>query len=246
MAGRVAVVTGAGRGIGRAIALAYAREAATVLASAARSTGELDSLEEDAVGLPGRVLTHRSDVTDPSDAEALVAAAMGVAGRIDVLVNNAARGMRFVNEGFMTEPLPFWKADPAAWRAVMRTNIDGVFNLTRLVVPHMLANGSGSVINVTINEATMVRKGFSPYGPSKAALEAMTHVWARELEGSGVRINLLLPGGATDTGMVPAGVPSEIRSGLLRPEIMGEPAVWLAVGEAHDQRVVAKDFSPAP
>ena len=91
-----------------------------------------------------------------------------------MLVNNAARGMRFVNQRFMTDPQPFWEADPEAWRLVIETNIVGVFLMSRAVVPHMLAAGRGSIINVTINHATMVRRGFSPYGPSKAALEAMT------------------------------------------------------------------------
>ena len=103
-----------------------------------------------------------------------------------MLVNNAARGMRFVNDRFMTDPRPFWEADPVAWSMVIETNIVGVFLMSRAVVPHMLAAGRGSIINVTVNQATMMRRGFSPYGPSKAALEAMTRVWAAELEGSGV------------------------------------------------------------
>ena len=149
-----------------------------------------------------------------------------------MLVNNAARGMRFVNPRFMTDPQPFWEADPDAWRLVIETNIVGVFLMSRAVVPHMLAAGGGSIINVTINHATMVRRGFSPYGPSKAALEAMTTVWAAELEGTGVHINLLAPGGATNTGMIPEGMPDGVD--LLEPDIIVPAALHLAL--AHEQR----------
>jgi NAD(P)-dependent dehydrogenase (short-subunit alcohol dehydrogenase family) len=164
-----------------------------------------------------------------------------VRGRIDVLVNNAARGMRFVNERFMTDPRPFWEADPAAWRMVIETNIVGVFLMSRAVVPHMLAAGRGSIINITVSETTMTRRGFSPYGPSKAALEAMTRVWEAELEGSGVAINLLAPGGATATGMVPDDVPASVE--LLDPEIIVPPAVHLALTRSSGARVLATEWN---
>jgi 3-oxoacyl-[acyl-carrier protein] reductase len=105
----------------------------------------------------------------------------------------------------------------------------------------MLAAGHGSIINVTVNRQTMVRRGFSPYGPSKAALEAMTEVWAQELDGTGVVINLLAPGGATATGMVPDDVPEGID--LLSPEIVVAGAVHLASTDRSGQRIVGADWS---
>jgi 3-oxoacyl-[acyl-carrier protein] reductase len=179
-------------------------------------------------------------VTSQADVDRLVDSALAMNGRIDVLVNNAARGMRFVNERFMTDPAPFWEADPEAWRLVMETNIVGVFLMSRAVVPHMLAAGHGSIINVTVNHETMVRRGFSPYGPSKAALEAMTQVWAQELEGTGVHINLLAPGGATATGMVPDGAPAELK--LLSPEIVVAPALHLALAQTSGQRILGTEW----
>jgi 3-oxoacyl-[acyl-carrier protein] reductase len=167
--------------------------------------------------------------------------ALDVRGRIDVLVNNAARGMRFVNERFMTDPEPFWEADPMAWRMVIETNIVGVFLMSRAVVPHMLAAGRGSIINVTVNEATMTRRGFSPYGPSKAALEAMTRVWEAELEGTGVALNLLAPGGATATGMVPDDVPQSVE--LLDPDIIVPPALHLALAQSSGARILATEWN---
>jgi 3-oxoacyl-[acyl-carrier protein] reductase len=239
--GRVAIVTGGGRGIGRAIALGYARAGAQVIVSVARNRAEADAVAEESRSMPGRVEAVQADVTMSADVEGLVARAMSYTGSIDVLVNNAARGMRFVNERFMSEPRPFWEADPEAWRMVMETNTVGVFLMARAVMPHMLAAGRGSIVNITINRHTMVRRGFSPYGPSKAALEAMTEVWAQELEGTGVVINLLLPGGATATGMVPDDVPDGVE--LLSPEIAVPGALHLAVTDRSGQRIVGTEWS---
>ena len=86
---------------------------------------------------------------------------------------------------------------------VIDTNVSGVFLLTRAVVLQMLKRGWGRIINISINRETMERKGFTPYGPSKAALESMSTIWAQELAGTGITLNMLLPGGATNTGMIP-------------------------------------------
>jgi NAD(P)-dependent dehydrogenase (short-subunit alcohol dehydrogenase family) len=237
---RVAIVTGGGRGIGRAIALAYARAGADVVISSARSFEQAQAVAGEAHDLPGAIHPIRADVTDAAEVEALVAETLSIRGRIDVLVNNAARGMRFVNERFMTEPQPFWEADPEAWRLVIETNVVGVFLMTRAAVPHMLAAGRGSIINVTINHETMVRRGFSPYGPSKAALEAMTKVWEAELDGTGVVINMLAPGGATLTGMIPEGAKPPMP--LLEPEIVVPGALALALADRSGQRIVGTEF----
>ncbi len=237
----VAVVTGGGRGIGRAIALGYANAGADVVISAARRPEQAAEVVARGGALPGTIQAVQADVTVAGDVDRLVQRALEIRGRIDVLVNNAARGMRFVNERFMTDPRPFWDADPVAWSLVIETNIVGVFLMSRAVVPHMLAAGSGSIINVTVNETTMTRRGFSPYGPSKAALEAMTRVWEAELEGSGVAINLLAPGGATATGMVPDDVPDGVD--LLDPEIIVPAAIHLALTRSSGERILATEWS---
>jgi len=239
---RVAIVTGGGRGIGRAISLGYAGAGADVVISVARSPAEADEVVAAGEAMAGTIQAVQADVTDASDVDRLVERALTIRGRIDVLVNNAARGMRFVNERFMSDPVPFWEADPEAWRLVMETNTVGVFLMSRAVMPHMLAVNRGSIINVTINRETMVRRGFSPYGPSKAALEAMTQVWAQELEGTGIVINLLAPGGATATGMVPDDVPSTVP--LLSPEIVVAPALHLALAESSGQRILGTEWQP--
>ncbi len=234
---RVALVTGGGRGIGRAIALGYAREGAHVIITVAGHPDEAERTAADAAGLPGRITAVTADVTSDGDVGRLAAQLPAP----DILVNNAARGMRFVNERFMTDPRPFWEIDPQAWRLVMDTNINGVFLMTRAFAPRMVERRSGSIINVTVSETTMVRKGFSPYGPSKAAVEAMTKVWAADLEDTGVVINLLLPGGATDTGMIaPHARPANIT--LLDPQIVVPGAIYLALTRASGQRIVGTEF----
>jgi len=238
--GRIAIVTGGGRGIGRAIAEAFAGEGAKVFVTAARRKQEI----EDVATRIGGVAVQ-ADVADEGDVRRLVNSVVSDFGGIDILVNNAARGMRFINERFLTEPRPFWEADPAAWRMVIDTNVNGVFLMTRAVFPHMIRRGRGRVINISINSETMKRRGFSPYGPSKAALESMSLIWARELEGTGVTLNILLPGGATNTGMIPESFPASRRRDLIDPAVMGPPAVHLASDEAegvNGQRIVAIEW----
>jgi NAD(P)-dependent dehydrogenase (short-subunit alcohol dehydrogenase family) len=112
---------------------------------------------------------------------------------VDVLVNNAGIGMRTVNPRFLTEPQPFWEVSPTGFRDVMETKVTGSFLVARAIVPRMLAKGGGRVITISMNEQTMTRRGFVPYGPSGAAVEAMSRVMAADLAGSPVTVNILLP-----------------------------------------------------
>lgn len=117
---------------------------------------------------------------------------------------------------------------------VIDTNVNGPFLRARAAVPHMLAAGWGRIVNITMNHETMRRRGFSPYGPSKAALESETTIWAQDLEGSGVTVNALLPGGATLTGMIPPGLDDNMRAQLLDPHVVVAPLLWLASAAADD------------
>ncbi len=238
---KVAIVTGGGRGIGRAIALAFAGEGAKVAVTAARQKNEIEKVASESGGI-----AVVADVSNKEDVDRLVARVISEFGRIDILVNNAGRGMKFVNDKFMTDPRPFWEADPDVWRMVIDTNVNGVFLMTRAVIPYMLKQGAGRIINVSMNYETMKRKGFTPYGPSKAALESMSIIWAQELDGTGITLNVLLPGGATDTGMIPDSIPESIRNKLIDPAVTGPPAVYLASEEAKDvngQRIIAIEWN---
>lgn len=189
------------------------------------------------------------DVRDEASVAALVDGASERLGGIDMLVNNAGIGMRTVNPKFLTDRQPFWEVPPEGFRAVFETKATGTFLVTRAVVPMMLERGSGRIVNISMSESTMTRAGFVPYGPSGAAVEALSRIMAADLDGSGVTVNMLLPGGATATGMVPDEVPAELRARLLDPAVMGPPIVWLASRDTegvHNQRIIAKEFNAAP
>jgi NAD(P)-dependent dehydrogenase (short-subunit alcohol dehydrogenase family) len=111
---------------------------------------------------------------------------------------------------------------------VIDTNVNGPFLMARAAVRSMLRQRWGRIVNVSMNHETMRRAGFSPYGPSKAAVESETIIWAQDLAGTGVTVNALLPGGATLTGMIPAGVPDMVRTSLLDAGVMVAPLLWLA------------------
>ena len=112
--------------------------------------------------------------------------------------------MRLVSDDFLTRPTRFWEVAPAVWRDIVDTNVNGPFLMARACAPALLASGRGRIVNVSMNHETMRRAGFSPYGPSKAALESETIIWAQDFAGTGVTVNALLPGGATETGLPPA------------------------------------------
>ncbi len=115
---------------------------------------------------------------------------------------------------------------------VIDTNANGPFMMARRAVPLMVKAGWGRIINVSVSHETMRRRGFSPYGPSKAALESETIIWSQDLAGTGVTVNALLPGGATLTGMIPDAVSNDVRSTLLDPAIIVPPLLWLASSDS--------------
>ena len=204
-----------------------------------------DRAERTAAELGRRALGVALDVRDEASVAECVEQTVDRLGTIDVLVNNAGIGMRTVNPRFLSEPQPFWKVTPGGFRDVFDTKATGCFQMARAVVPGMLDRGAGRIVNITMNEQTMVRRGFVPYGPAGAAVEALSRVMAADLGDTPVSVNLLAPGGATLTGMIPDDTPAEIRSRLLDPAVMGPPIVWLASEEAagvHDERIVATEF----
>ena len=172
LAGQVAIVTGGGRGLGRAMTLGLAQAGVRVIATAARELAEVEAVAQEAERACGddRVRPLLADVTRAADCAAAVREAVARFGRLDILVNNAGRGMKYVSDTFLTEPTRFWEVAPDTWRMVIDTNVNGPFLMARTAVPAMLERGSGRIVNVSMNRETMRRRGFSPYGPSKAAL----------------------------------------------------------------------------
>jgi NAD(P)-dependent dehydrogenase (short-subunit alcohol dehydrogenase family) len=233
------LVTGGTSGLGLAMASALATAGARV-ALTGRSGDRASSV---AAELPSAIGIEL-DVRDEASVATAVDQAWSRLGGLDMLVNNAGIGMRTVNPRFMTHPQGFWEMPAGGFRAVVETNLTGYFLVAREVTPRMLAAGSGRIVNISVSESTMHRAGFVPYGPSRAGSEALSRIMAADLRDTGVTVNLLLPGGATMTGMLP---PEAVAGGqrFLEPAVMGPPIVWLASDEAagvHDERIVAVEF----
>jgi NAD(P)-dependent dehydrogenase (short-subunit alcohol dehydrogenase family) len=235
------LVTGGTSGLGLAMASALAAAGATV-ALTGRSAARASAV---AAELPAAIGIEL-DVQDESSVARAVERAWSRLGGIDMLVNNAGIGMRTVNPRFMTHPQGFWEVPADGFRAVIETNLTGYFLVAREVTPRMLAAGGGRIVNISVSYSTMRRAGFTPYGPSRAGSEALSRIMAADLRGTGVTVNLLLPGGATITGMLPPGAMPEGQQ-FLEPTVMGPPIVWLASDEAadvHDERIIATEFDP--
>jgi NAD(P)-dependent dehydrogenase (short-subunit alcohol dehydrogenase family) len=235
------LVTGGTSGLGRAMAEALARAGARVAVTSRNRERAQSMAAELGAGAVGVEL----DVRDVTSVLAAVDRTYGMFEGLDLLVNNAGIGMRSVNPQFMTDPRPFWEVTPGGFRDVLETKATGTFLVARAVVPRMLGAGGGRVVTISMSEQTMTRRGFVPYGPSGAAVEALARVMAADLADTPVAANILLPGGATATGMLPDDVPEAVRATLLAPAIMGPPIVWLASPDAdgvRDERIIARDF----
>jgi len=194
--GRVAIVTGASRGIGKALAIGLAREGAALVCAArsgAKKPGELpgtvDSTVAEIRAAGGRALAVRCDISRASDQRRLVERSLNEFGRIDVLVNNAMAPGRSA----------FDAATLALWDETFATNVRCLFQLAQLVVPAMTAQGGGSIINLSSGAAEHAANvhmppGFAIYSTSKAALERFTTAFAPELVGRGITLHALRPG----------------------------------------------------
>jgi NAD(P)-dependent dehydrogenase (short-subunit alcohol dehydrogenase family) len=236
---RSALVTGGTSGLGLAMAAALA--GAGLRVAVAGRSGERAA---EVAGRLSGAFGVELDVRDEGSVARAIGAAWSRLEGIDLLVNNAGIGMRTVNPDFMTEPRGFWTVPADRFRDVIATNLTGYFLVAREVTPRMLAAGGGRIVNISVNEATMTRPGFVPYGPSRAGTESLSRIMAADLSGTPITVNLLLPGGATRTGMVPDTHAAGLRN-LLEPEIMGPPIVWLAsaaASQVNDERIVAAEF----
>ncbi|TRL41180.1 SDR family NAD(P)-dependent oxidoreductase [Rhizobium straminoryzae] len=232
---RVVIVTGGSRGLGREMVLELVSAGAHLAVIGSQAGPALDDTVAEANRSgPGRAMALVADVSDNDQCEAAVASTLAAFGRVDVLVNNAGLGMRRISERFNTTPTRFWETDPAAWRDIIDTNVNGPFQMARAVVPHMLAQGFGKIINISTSDQTMVRRGYAPYGPSKAALEAASRVWAQDLAGTGIDVNVYLPGGAADTDLLPPSPDKKGADGNLLPATIMRRAIrWLAADESN-------------
>lgn len=181
--GKVAIVTGAGRGLGRSMATALAGAGAAVTVTA-RTAAELDSFVAEVTAAGGRALAHPSDITDEASVQRMVDATVATFGRVDILVNNAGI--------LASTPLVEQSADD--WDRVIATNLRGTYLTTRAVGRHLLAQGSGKVINVASNFALQGVANHAAYSASKAAVIGFTRSIAIEWARNGIQVNAIAPG----------------------------------------------------
>jgi NAD(P)-dependent dehydrogenase (short-subunit alcohol dehydrogenase family) len=241
LSGTRALVTGGTSGLGLAMATALAGAGATVVITS-RSAERAEAAAAGLNGVTGIVADARDEV---SVARA-VSQTWSRLGGIDLLVNNAGLGMKTVNPRFMVEARGFWEVPADRFQAVIEVNLTGYFLTAREVTPRMLEAGSGRIVNISMNHSTMNRRGFVPYGPSRAGAEALSRIMAADLSDAPVTVNILLPGGATETGMLPAAADRPAQFVPIDPAVMGPPIVWLASTQAagvRDERIVATEFS---
>lgn len=187
---------------------------------------DVDALGLKRLGRAERLVTRVLDISDPAACEQAVREA-----EIDILVNNGALGMQVLRETCMTDLVRIEEITPEFWDRMLRVNVSGAWYLTRAAVPGMLARRWGRIINVTTSFFTMLRGRFHPYGPAKAALEAMSAGHASEFDGTGITVNVVVPGGPADTPMVPAASGLR-REDLVPPAKMAPPMLWLCSRDA--------------
>ncbi len=235
--GKAALITGASRGIGFGIAKAFAREGASVFLSA---RGE-DALREAARELEaaGAYVGYLSgDVSNPRDAERLVASALERFPNLEILVNNAS---------ILGKRAAIAELDVGTWDEVIRVNTSSLFYVTRPLISHLVSRGRGSIVNVSSSVGRKGKPLWGAYAVSKFGLEGFTQVLAAELETSGVRVNSVNPG-ATRTNMRAAAYPEEDPRSLPTPEEVAEIFVHLASDESRSvtgQTFEARDYLKA-
>ena len=243
---KIAIVTGAGspNGLGRSMTIALVKAGARVCMVDVNDDW-LHRSADDIRKEWGRnsVITHLADLSDPRNAKSVVTNTINELGGLHILINNAGLLLR-TNETSEYSRTSFWDVSPKTWADTMAVNANAPFFMAHASAPHMIQQKWGRIIGVTTSIDSMYRQGLCPYGPSKASHEAFIALMSRELEGTGVTANVLIPGGTTDTNLIPQNIVSE-RTTLIKPQVMNAPAVWLASeesGSSNGQRIIAYNW----
>lgn len=242
--GTSVIVTGGARGLGRAMSLALANAKAGVLVVDI----DQDPLDEIVKEGGGAIRGVRADVTEETGINSIVDKCLDSFGHIDVVVNNAGISLSTIRPGDRyRNPIRFWQLKGDDVRRFVNLHLIAPFLLSSVASVHMMQQGWGRIITVTTGLDTMTRSGQAPYGPSKAGSEAFAAIMARDLEGTGVAVNVLIPGGQADTRFIPD-LPDHPRSQLVPPSKMGPPVVWLASKESDGvtaKRFIANEWDPS-
>jgi 3-oxoacyl-[acyl-carrier protein] reductase len=236
LAGKIALITGAGRGIGQGIALAFAREGCDI-AALARTSEEIEETARAVRGLGRRAVALVCDVTHECAVREAVQAAERDLGPIDILVNNA---------GYACFK-PFTETDAAAWRRTLDVNLTGPFLCIQAVLPSMMARKSGRIINISSVAGLKPIVEQSAYCASKYGLNGLTKVLAMELRPHGIGVHAICPGGV-DTQLARENMPDRDRSNWLGPEDIAHAALFLATQSprAATDEIAVRRFDSAP
>ena len=233
---RVVLVTGAAGGIGAAITKALVGAGHSV-AAVDRDAAALDRLDAS-----DRIHPFLIDLSSESACHEAVASTVARFGRLDAAINNAGIGVSSLRPDGEVNLPSIEELTTEVWDNFFAINVRAPMLLTQAALPHMRQGGFGRVINNTTSFRTMLR--VLPYGATKSALESMSAIWANELDADGITVNVLIPGGPTDTPFIADGAGWD-RAKMLRPDIMGPPACWLISDEAKDytgNRIIAGNW----
>ncbi|NDI35284.1 SDR family NAD(P)-dependent oxidoreductase [Chengkuizengella sediminis] len=235
MKNKVVMITGASKGLGKALALAFAKQGAD-LAICARGQEALDVIHNELKQFNIQVLAVKADASNSRDVERFVALTEDVFGHIDVLINNASI--------LGPSPMPYLLDYPEEdFEEVLKVNTVGPFLVTRRVIADMLQRKQGSIINVTSEAGNVGYAGWGAYGISKFAIEGLTETWADEVDGTGVRVNMVDPG-EMDTEMHALAVPDTDYE-LADPNDLTDVFIYLASDESNQingKRFSAQEF----
>ena len=242
LSGKICIVTGAGSGLGKAMTLGLAAAGATVAA--------VDINPEAAQATAGEAGPNATpfacDITSVADADSTIKSVIETLGGLHMLVNCAGLGMSMIRRDYWSNRLNFWDIDPELWQKLMDVNVRGAFLMSRAAAPYLMAQKWGRIINVTTSMNTMIRGGNMPYGQSKASLEAASAAWADDFKDSGVTCNVVVPGGAADTPMVPNESPYD-REKLVKPTAMVAPICFFASNDSdgiNSMRFLGRNWDP--
>jgi NAD(P)-dependent dehydrogenase (short-subunit alcohol dehydrogenase family) len=224
---RVAIVTGAAGGIGRELVIGLLGQRLKVAAVDRTAQGLAELAQAAQQRQHGAsLMTIEADLARDEAIDEIVAKARARFGVIDILVNNAGVGQATIRSNNRQRPIKFWEVTPEQWKLFVAVHNNAPMALSRAVVHDMMGQNWGRIVNVTTSLGTMIRDGSPAYGPSKAALEAFSAIMAKDLTGTGVTVNVLVPGGVTNTPMVPLEAGYD-RAEMIQPAVMAPPLNWL-------------------
>ncbi len=242
LAGKVAIVTGGGSGMGREICLEYAKEGAAVVVTS-NVPSQIEAVASECRDLGGKAIAVECDVTNEGSVERLVGAAVRELGKIDILVAAAGIGYAHIGAPTFTTVMD---STLEQWNKIFAVNVMGVYLSMREVIPAMRRNGGGSIMAFSSGTVRFPPAGLAPYTASKWAVEGLVKILAQEVEPDNIRVNCLQPGGIVDTALIGPEISAEQKKDFHQPSVVRAAAVWLGSDETQlitGRSIVAAEYN---